>query len=454
MRARTPARAAQLAAAGLTAAEGFGALERVLVAGVGHAVVAPFAVDAAAAWLAQPQVVVRTQSPVEGEPPVVAATAPRDRVERLLHGAFAQLLGTREAGIDGDFFELGGHSLLAVRLFARLHRELGVDLELSTLLGAGTVRLLAVAVRRALGRALPEQPEADAVDTASATSAAAATPNAIPAAPRAFQHLVPVRAQGARPRLFLVHGAGGNVLGFRELAAALGDDQPLFGLQARGVDGRSEPHDSIGAMADAYLAELLQLQPSGPYLLGGYSGGGVVAFEMAQRLRARGAAVPFVGMIDSPCPQRPRRGAIARTLVHLGALMRQGPAYPLGILKTKFERWSAARHTEQGRGDGPLPPEQRGFALQFAFERAFAQHHVAAYAGPVCLFRAEVQRLGARFQTSHDLGWAPYVADLRIEVCPGDHFSMCTAPNVDTLCTRMRAAIDRELASGGAGPAG
>ena len=449
-RAHAPSRAAELAAAGLTAAEGFGALERVLAAGVAHAVVTPFDVDAVAAWLARPSAPVRSPAPVEGEPSAMAATAPRDRVERLLHAAFAQLLGTREQGIDGDFFELGGHSLLAVRLFARLHRELGVDLELATLLGAGTVRLLAVAVRRALGHAQPEQPEPDAADAATAASSSAANANAGAAAKQPFQHLVPVQARGTRPKLFLVHGAGGNVLGFRELAAALGDDQPLYGLQARGVDGRSEPHDRIAAMADAYLAELLQLQPSGPYLLGGYSGGGVVAFEMAQRLRARGVVVPFVGMIDSPCPQRPRRSAFARTLVHLGELVRQGPAYPLGILKTKFERWSAARHTEQGRGDGPLPPEQRGFALQFAFERAFAQHHVAAYGGPVWLFRAEVQRLGARFQTSHDLGWAPFVADLHVEVCPGDHFSMCTAPNVDTLCARMRAAIDRALAAGGA----
>jgi acyl transferase domain-containing protein/thioesterase domain-containing protein len=450
-RAHAPSRAAELAAAGLTAAEGFGALERVLAAGVAHAVVTPFDVDAAAAWLARPLAPVRSPAPVEGEPLAVAATAPRDRVERLLHAAFAQLLGTREQGIDGDFFELGGHSLLAVRLFARLHRELGVDLELATLLGAGTVRLIAVAVRRALGHPQPEQPEADAADavgaastvgaTSAATSGVAANTNEGAAAKRTFQHLVPVQARGTRPKLFLVHGAGGNVLGFRELAAALGDDQPLYGLQARGVDGRSEPHDSIAAMADTYLAEILQMQPAGPYLLGGYSGGGVVAYEMAQRLRARGVVVPFVGMIDSPCPQRPKRSAFARTMVHLGELVRQGPAYPLGILKTKFERWSAARHTEQSRGDGPLPPEQRGFALQFAFERAFAQHHVAAYGGPVWLFRAEVQRLGARFQTAHDLGWAPFVADLRIEVCPGDHFSMCTAPNVETLCARLRAAM-------------
>ncbi len=128
-RLRTPSRAAQLAALGITAAEGFAALERVLAAGVAHAVVTPFDVDAAAARLTRPVVLERTPAPIEGELPAVAATAPRDRVERLLHGAFAHLLGTADAGIDGDFFELGGHSLLAVRLFARLHRELGVDLE-------------------------------------------------------------------------------------------------------------------------------------------------------------------------------------------------------------------------------------------------------------------------------------------------------------------------------------
>ena len=167
---------------------------------------------------------------------------------------------------------------------------------------------------------------------------------------------------------------------------------------------------------------------------------------MAQRLRARGALVPFVGMIDSPCPQRPRRSAFARTVAHLQGLVRQGPRYPLGILRTRYERWVAQRDTARARQLGqPMPQQQRGFAVQFAFERAFGQHVVEPYDGPVWLFRAAVQQLGTRFQASHDLGWAPLVARLHVEVCPGDHFSMCVEPNVGVLCARMNAAIDAAL---------
>ena len=422
-------RAQQLAALGFSVDEGLAVLGRVLDGSVDEVLASPFELAATERWLAGRPVPRRTSS-IEGEVPALPRQTPGDDVERLLQAAFSRLLGVSDVGLDRDFFELGGHSLLAVRLFARLQHELGVDLELATLLRAGSVRQLAEVVRRALGRAAPGE--------------GAATPPAGQQAP--FRHLVPIQRTGARPPLFLVHGAGGNVLGFRELAAALGREQPLFGLQARGVDGACEPHSSIAAMADAYLDELLQQRPNGPFLLGGYSGGGVVAYEMAQRLRARGALVPFVGMIDSPCPQRPRRSAFARTVAHLQGLVRQGPRYPLGILRTRYERWVAQRDTARARQLGqPMPQQQRGFAVQFAFERAFGQHVVEPYDGPVWLFRAAVQQLGTRFQASHDLGWAPLVARLHVEVCPGDHFSMCVEPNVGVLCARMNAAIDAAL---------
>lgn len=270
-------------------------------------------------------------------------------------------------------------------------------------------------------------------------------------APRPFRYLVPLRPHGSRPRLFLVHGSGGSVEPFRQLAAALGPEQRVVGIQSRGVDGHSEPHERIEAMADDYLDELLQLQPVGPYLLAGFSGGGVIAVAMAQRLRARGAAVPFVGVIDAPCPQQNQRGRLARTMVHFGELFRRGPRYPLGILKTKFARWHAARQAQRAPVDGSASPlAQRGIVLQLAFERAFFQHRVAPCHEPLWLFRAEVQSLGTRYQQTHDMGWAKVASDLRVEVCPGDHFGMCEPPHVAGLGARLRKAIDGALAGGGA----
>jgi thioesterase domain-containing protein/acyl carrier protein len=346
---------------------------------------------------------------------------------------FHELLGVEQPGLDQDFFELGGHSLLAVRLFARIHKDFGLDLELSTLLGAGTVRKLATAVRGELK--LPEPGRAAAR----------------PATARIGQFVVPIRSEGRRHKLFLVHGAGGNVLGFRELAHYFGADQPVYGLQARGVDGKQSPHGSIAEMADAYLAELREVQPSGPYYLGGYSGGGLIAFEMARRLRALGEAVPFVGMIDTWCPQLPQRTKLQRGLLHIRRLLRRGPLYPLRILQTKWQRWTAARINAKAREQGGvMPSDLRGFEVQFAFERAFERHVVARHEGNVWLFRAAEQPENTRYVFDGDLGWRPWVGGaLSVVRCPGNHFTMCTEPNVQVLCRELMAALD----AAGAAPA-
>ncbi|MFY9342959.1 MAG: alpha/beta fold hydrolase, partial [Planctomycetota bacterium] len=359
-----------------------------------------------------------------------AGDAPRDDVEQKLAAGYRELLGTAP-GLDQDFFELGGHSLLAVRLFARIHKEFGLDLELATLLGAGTVRKLAAVVRGELK--LPE-PGSEPVRSVAAKKG---------------QHVVPIQTAGSRPPLFLVHGAGGNVLGFRDLSHYFGKDQPVYGLQARGVDGKQAPHTTIAEMAAAYLAELREVQPHGPYCLGGYSGGGVVAFEMAQLLAQVGEAVPFVGMIDTWCPQIPERGRFARTLLHLGRLARRGPAYPFRILKVKWERRVAARVNEEARErGGVMPQDLRGFDVQFAFERAFESHQVAPYDGAVSLFRAEQQNQSTRYVFNEDLGWAPFVrGGLRVAHCPGNHYTMCTEPNVQVLCASMMTAMDEALAA-------
>ena len=418
-------------ARGITGPEGMAGLDRALQSGRSQVVVSSLDVAAVAAWLSLPPETPRAATVCRGAgetgTAVAAADGPRDEVEQKLAAAFRELLGVEQPGLDQDFFELGGHSLLAVRLFARIHKEFGLDLELATLLGAGTVRKLAGVVRGELK--LPE-PGSEPV-------------RSVPA--RKGQFVVPIQTAGQRPKLFLVHGAGGNVLGFRELAHYFGSDQPVYGLQARGVDGKQSPHGSIDEMASAYLAELREVQPHGPYFLGGYSGGGLVAYEMAQRLVALGEAVPFVGMIDTWCPQLPQRGKFARGLLHIGRLLRRGPLYPFRILQTKWQRWTAARVNRRAREQGGvMPADLRGFEVQFAFERAFERHRVEPYAGAVWLFRAEEQPQNTRYVFVDDLGWQPYVrGGLAVVHCPGNHFTMCTEPNVQVLCREMMRVLDR-----------
>jgi thioesterase domain-containing protein len=127
-----------------------------------------------------------------------------------------------------------------------------------------------------------------------------------------FRALVAVQRGGDRLPFFCVHGAGGNVLNFRDLARAMHPEQPFYGVQASGIDGVSPPHETIEEMAEAYVAEIRELQPGGPYLLGGYSGGGIVAFEMARRLTALGQEVGLLAFIDTfhrRCPSGTSRSS-------------------------------------------------------------------------------------------------------------------------------------------------
>ena len=415
-----------LLARGISGPEGMAGLTRAVQSGLAQVVVTSMDLTRVANWLAMPPERPRANAgPDPNTASCATADGPRDDVEKKLAAAFHDLLGVEQPGLDQDFFELGGHSLLAVRLFARIHKEFALDLELSTLLASGTVRKLAAEVRAELK--LPE-PGSEPVRSVAA---------------RKGQHVVPIQVDGARPKLFLVHGAGGNVLGFRDLAHYFGKDQPVYGLQARGVDGKQAPYTTIAEMAAAYLAELREVQPHGPYCLGGYSGGGVVAFEMAQLLRAVGEVVAFVGMIDTWCPQIPQRSKLARSVLHVARLAKRGPLYPFRILQMKWQRWTAARTKEKAREQGGvMPPDLRGFDVQFAFENAFESHQVQPYDGKVWLFRAAEQNQSTRYVFNAHLGWQPFVPGLQIAHCPGNHYTMCTEPNVQVLCKAMMDAMD------------
>ncbi|MGE3174850.1 MAG: SDR family NAD(P)-dependent oxidoreductase [Planctomycetota bacterium] len=417
---------------GITPAEGVQLLQDALRSGATQVAISSLGIDEVAAWLGRPVAQARPQS--FGPAPAAAGTtdAPRDEVEFRIAAAFRELLGIEHVGIDQDFFELGGHSLLAVRLFARVHRDFGVDLELATLLSAGSVRALATVLRQHLGLPAPAESAIEALHVPAHTG----------------EHLVPIRTKGDRPVLFLVHGAGGNVLGFRDLSHYLGKDQPVYGLQARGVDGKQPPHERIEDMARDYLAELQQAQPHGPYYLGGYSGGGCVAFEMARQLRLQGEPVAFVGMIDTPSPHMKERGLLARGAIHARRLWERGPLYPVRMLKDKFaQRRTQQQHRELTARGETLPQELRGAQMQDAFDAAFFRYQVKPYDGRIWLFRAEAESR-TKYVRDRTLGWEPYPQGGVVSIdCPGDHFSMCAEPHIRTLCQRYRAAMDDAIAA-------
>jgi amino acid adenylation domain-containing protein len=194
-----------------------------------------------------------------------------DRIERQLITIWERALNTDGIGPDDDFFDLGGHSLLAVEVFDAVEQTFGRSLPLSTIFDAPTVRRLATALREEGWH----QPRGS---------------------------LVTLTATGARPPIFFVAAGDGNSVGFGALARRLGDDQPLYALQQRGINGAASLHVTVEQMATHYIRAIKRIRRHGPYLLGGRCLGGFVAYEMARRLETRGEKIALLAVLDSAGP--------------------------------------------------------------------------------------------------------------------------------------------------------
>ncbi|SLM49151.1 putative Multi-domain non-ribosomal peptide synthetase [Nitrospira japonica] len=192
---------------------------------------------------------------VSGHAGGAARIAPRNGMELQLTALWQQVLGVQEIGIHDNFFDLGGHSFKAAQLFFQLEAVFGRQLPLATLFQAPTVADLAAVLTQA---------------------------NWTPP----WQSLVAIQAEGVSTPLFMVPGVGGNVLVFAKLAKLLGADQPIYGLQARGLDGMEAPFTSVPDMATHYVQAMKQVHPQGPFLIAGVCTGGLIAYEMARQLRA------------------------------------------------------------------------------------------------------------------------------------------------------------------------
>jgi amino acid adenylation domain-containing protein len=196
---------------------------------------------------------------------------PRDGVELKLVLIWEELIGRAPIGVHDDFFALGGDSLLSVRLVSVLERTFGVRVPLHVLFQCGTIERLASVLRR------------ESVQTP-------------------WSPLVCLQPAGKRAPFFFIHAAGGIVFRYTQVAALLGDQRPFYGIQARGIEPGDPPYPSIEVMAADYVRAIVEIQPKGPYLLGGWSFGGTVAYAMAQLLVARGESVPMLVMVDAPSP--------------------------------------------------------------------------------------------------------------------------------------------------------
>jgi amino acid adenylation domain-containing protein len=355
----------------------------------------------------------------EPEPPATPATpatpailgpaAPGSEVERRIAAIWRDILGVARIEPHDNFFELGGSSLLAVRLGAHLRRELGIEISPHLLLAHPTLGGFALAAASEPAVAERKPGAAAAADTA---------------APETSGFLVAVQPLGRRPPLFLVHPAGGHVYLFRELGQELGDDQPLYGLRAPGLEPGESPAASVEKMAERYLAEIRAFRPAGPYLLGGSSMGGMIAYEMAQRLAAAGEDVALLALFDTFGPgQLPER------------------ATEDDLVRREVER-------PRSGGGGPLAgvdPEQRRrlLAVIQANVGAMYAYEPGPYPGKLVFFRAEAR---GGDPPHPERPWIELArGGTEIYPVPGNHVSLHARPHVGTVAGRLARCIDAAL---------
>jgi acyl transferase domain-containing protein len=361
---------------------------------------------------------------------------PRDDIERTIAGYWEELLGIDEIGIHDDFFELGGHSLIAVRLFAKLKKSFGVEYPLSILFEAPTIAKCAELLRAEGEDAAGEPTEGEPTT-------------------RAQRFLVPmhVGSEPAQPPFFLVSGMFGNVLNLRHLAAHLGPHQPVYAIQARGLYGEDAPHTRFEEMARDYLEEVRSLQPVGPYYLGGFSGGGISAFEMAQQLLAEGEEVALLVMLDSLPPQVPTLGMGDRIQIQWQRLQRNGPRYLWEWARNRA-RWEIGRVRKlfYEAPEELTPAEFRSAQIEQAFREALGHYQPQRYPGRIALFRpaldeAHFLRRNRVASSRRELVdprnfWMPFCGGVDVHEVSGDHDRMVLEPHVRVLAAGLRTCLE------------
>lgn len=327
---------------------------------------------------------------------------------------WSELPAGQSVNLHSDFFQLGGRPEHATKLVERIKTEWNVVIRASDFYEARTVSKLA-----------------DLIGMKQSSSEQLC--------------IVPIRAEGTRKPLFLVHGVGGNILGFAGLARSLHSDQPVYGIQAQALNSKAPTLIRLEAMAAFYVEEMRRIQPVGPYSFLGFSFGGLVAYEMAQQLTASGQQVHFLGMLDTWQPghlrkvelaSQPRSKRIVKRLhrvrLHTRKLsLLQLIGYLGGRLKGRFLR-VAFGHLARG-GAVSLPESMR--QVRDINLMAAARYVVRPYPGSITLFRAEDD---SRLSLPEDLNWRSYAgAGVDIIRLPGDHGQILAEPNLSFMTGKL-----------------
>lgn len=358
----------------------------------------------------------------------------RNATEEQLTRIWENVLGVSPVGIRDNFFELGGHSLLAVQLIAQIQKTFGKKLSVSTIFQYRTVEQLSQLLREE-GAALPGS------------------------------SIVEIQSKGSRPPLIFVHGVGGGMFwGYTNLSHCLGQDQPVYALKSRGMDGQAE-FATIEEMAAQYVADLRAFQPEGPYYLGGYCFGGVVAYEMAQQLLAQGHEVAMLSLVNCG-PPNSQYSRFRWTPVLTAKFMKNLLYWAGNSLRWKPEqrrefiqwKWRVVQKRFSRFLGQPKPDSRRKLDVETFVDLsaypedqqklwqthilALMNYHPKPYQGHITLFRSKGHQLFCSFD--HLYGWGEFARQgvtVRVVACP--HEGILEEPHVQRVAAQLKELMDQ-----------
>ncbi|BAY05184.1 amino acid adenylation domain-containing protein [Anabaena cylindrica PCC 7122] len=366
---------------------------------------------------------------------------PSDNLELQLIKIWENVLRIQPIGLSDNFFDLGGYSLLALRLFAQINEIFGKNIPLAYLFQSPTIKQLAHVLRQ----------------EGCSTS---------------WFSLVPIQTKGSKPPFYYIHTASGGLIHSLNLLSKLDADQPVYGLQAQGLDGKKSPHTCIEDMASHYIKEIQTVQPHGPYLLGGWCAGGVIAYEMAQQLYAQGETVELLTIFDAFPPKMilpSSEGVNFLSLVKTKSRVTKYTLYLMDMIQRNrrnfnnltFQQqmiaiWEKINRRIQDRitetvyqfyvkRNLPLPHTLRHLAVRDAIVHAYKNYCPTVYPGQVIFFRAVDQ---SQEYARYLKRWEELAAGgLEIHDVPGNHDSIMAEPHVSVLAEKLRCFLQTSAAN-------
>ena len=346
--------------------------------------------------------------------------APRDRIEQQLAQMWSEILNIHPVGVKSNFFELGGHSLLAINLMAKIQESFGQQLPLSTLFTNRTIE--------DLGRLIRGESQVSS------------------------SSIVPLQTQGNKQPFFCIHPAGGHVFYYHDLSRYLGNNQPFYGIQAQGFNEGEKIFTNVEDMAEFYVQTLLEFQPDGPYQIGGWSFGGVVAFEMGQQLLQQGQEVSLLALLDPWVPILLDPNKKIDNLYMKGVLSRYfGGMFGITDLVTEDELLGLkseeqiefiidkAEKLKLFPKEATREQNRRFIDVIIGTLKATYTYKRRPYPGKVTVFRAQEKHPHG---IDPQLVWVEMyaildVADMEVVMVPGNHFTFIKESNNKVLAERL-----------------